>query len=282
MRNRHVPQTTNKISIFISPTFLLLLFILYRLSFDHERGIMASTDAIPKTMKAWLVTRNGEPRDALALKTDIAVPASVKAGNLLIKVEYAALNPADLNFMANIPNWVPFRRNPTVGLDFAGHVVQLGASVPVSSGLSVGSDVCGSFNVLSVAIGRGSLAEYIEIPATKVALRPKRLGAREAAGALGIAGQTAYIVLKEASIKAGDRVLVNGASGGVGSVLVQVAKAKGAVVYGVCSGGNADFVKGLGADEVRVLFHLGGLKSRARVLTHAINLRSSTTRPMIL
>lgn len=213
-----------------------------------------ATEDMPQTMKAWLVTKNGEPRDALALKTDIPVPTTVKAGNLLIRVQYAALNPADLNFMANIPNWVPFRRNPTVGLDFAGQVVKVGASVSSSSSLgdtiSVGSDVCGSFNVLSVAIGRGSLAEYIEIPATKVALRPKNLEPREAAGALGIAGQTAYIVLKEASIKAGDRVLVNGASGGVGSVLVQVAKAKGAVVYGVCSGGNAEFVKGLGADEV--------------------------------
>lgn len=210
---------------------------------------MAASD-LPKTMKAWLVTKNGEPREALTLKTDVPVPATVKSNNLLIKVEYAALNPADLNFMGNIPNWVPFRRNPTVGLDFAGKVVKMGPSVPSSLGISAGSEVCGSFNVLSVAIGRGSLAEYIEIPATKVALKPKNLTAKEAAGALGIAGQTAYIVLKEANIKAGDRVLVNGASGGVGSVLVQVAKAKGAVVYGVCSGGNTEFVKGLGADDV--------------------------------
>lgn len=210
---------------------------------------MAAPD-LPRTMKAWLVTKNGEPRDALTLRTDVAVPTTVKAGNLLVKVAYAALNPADLNFMAHIPNWVPFRRNPTAGLDFAGTVVRVGASVPASLGLSVGADVCGSFNVLSVAMGRGSLAEYIEIPASKVALTPKRLSPREAAGALGIAGQTAYIVLREAGIKAGDRVLVNGASGGVGSVLVQVAHAQGAVVYGVCSGGNAEFVKGLGAHEV--------------------------------
>lgn len=205
---------------------------------------------IPRTQKAWLVTRNGEPKDALTLKTGYPVPSQVKSGNILVKVDYAALNPADLNFMANLPNWIPFRRNPTVGLDFAGQVVQLGSAVPASLGLSVGSDVCGAFNVLSVAIGRGSLAEYVEVPAAKVALRPKDVQPRDAAGALGIAGQTAWLILKEAPVKPGDRVLVNGASGGVGSVLVQVAKAKGAVVYGVCSGGNAGFVKGLGAEEV--------------------------------
>lgn len=209
-----------------------------------------ATNDIPKTQRAWLVTKNGEPRDALALKTDYPVPKQVRSGNILVKVSHAALNPADLNFMANLPNWIPFRRNPTVGLDFAGEVVQLGASVPVSSGLSVGTQVCGAFNVLSVAVGRGSLAEYVEVPAAKVARTPKDIHPRDAAGALGIAGQTAWLILKEAPIGPGDRVLVNGASGGVGSVLVQVAKAKGAEVYGVCSGGNAEFVKGLGAAEV--------------------------------
>lgn len=207
---------------------------------------MADT-AIPKTMRAWTVAKNGGPSDALLLKTDAPVPSPVKSGNVLLKVTHAALNPADLNFMSTLPNWLPFRRNPTVGLDFAGEVVQLGPSV---TGLSVGSQVAGALNVMSVAVGRGSLAEYVEVPASKVALVPEGLTLRDAAGALGIAGQTAWVILKEAGIEKGDRVLVNGASGGVGSVLVQVAKAKGAVVYGVCSGGNAEFVKGLGADEV--------------------------------
>lgn len=206
---------------------------------------------IPSTMKAWLVTKNGQPKDALTLKTEYPVPSKIKAGNVLIRVSYAALNPADLNFMGNIPNWVPFRRNPIPGLDFVGEVVKIGPSVPSDLGVSLGAEVCGALNVISVAVGRGSLAEYIEVPASKVVVKPKGVDAIDAAGALGIAGQTAYIVLKEAGVKAGDRVLVNGASGGVGSVLVQVAKAKGAVVYGVCSAANAEMVKGLGADEVR-------------------------------
>ncbi|KAJ0121906.1 lcohol dehydrogenase [Diaporthe amygdali] len=205
---------------------------------------------IPTTMKAWLVTKNGQPKDALTLKTDYPVPSKIKAGNVLVRVSYAALNPADLNFMGNIPNWVPFRRNPIPGLDFVGEVVKIGPSVPSDSGVSLGAEVCGALNVISVAVGRGSLAEYIDVPASKVVVKPKGVDTIDAPGALGIAGQTAYIVLKEAGIKAGDRVLVNGASGGVGSVLVQVAKAKGAFVYGVCSAANAEMVKGLGADEV--------------------------------
>lgn len=209
----------------------------------------ASPLQLPSTMRAWTVTKNGAPSDALRLQSDARVPSPPKAGNVVIRVTHAALNPADLNFMASLPNWLPFRRNPTVGLDFAGEVVQLGSSV-AGDGLVIGARVAGALNVLSVAVGRGSLAEYVEVPASKVALVPARLALRDAAGALGIAGQTAWLVLKEAGVRKGDRVLVNGASGGVGSVLVQVAKAKGAVVYGVCSGGNAEFVKGLGADEV--------------------------------
>lgn len=205
---------------------------------------------IPATMKVWLVVKNGEPRDALTFRTDYPVPSKLRSGNILIKVEYTSLNPADLNFMADIPNWVPFRRNPIPGLDFGGKVVKLGQNVPEGLGIRLGTEVCGALNVMSVAVGRGSLAEYIEVPASKVVVKPEAIGLKDATGALGISGQTAYIVLKEAGIQPGDRVLVNGASGGVGSVLVQVAKAKGALVCAVCSGANADLVRGLGADEV--------------------------------
>lgn len=215
---------------------------------------MASPE-IPSTMKAWLVTKNGEPKTALTLNRSYPVPKQPKAGNLLIKVSHAALNPADLNLMANLPNWIPFRRNPIVGIDFAGTVVKIGGSstsqqATAMGDATVGTEVCGALNVLSIAIGRGTLAEYIEVPASKVIVKPKSIEARDAVGALGTAGQTAWLVLKESGVKKGDRVLVNGASGGVGSVLVQVAKAKGCVVYGVCSGANEGFVKGLGAEEV--------------------------------
>lgn len=164
----------------------------------------------------------------------------------MVKVSYAALNPADVHFMLHLSNWIPFRHNPHPGLDFVGTVVQAGPSAE----LEVGAEVGGAVNVSSVAFGKGSLAEYIVIPSDIVARRPKSLEMRQAAGALGVAGQTTALVLGEANVKAGDKVLVNGASGGVGSVLVQIVKGLGATVYGVCSEANADMVKRLGADHI--------------------------------
>ena len=207
------------------------------------------TPSIPKQMKAWVVTKNGPPSDALTLRTDYPTPAPPKGSNIMVKVSYAALNPADVHFMLHLSNWIPFRHNPHPGLDFVGTVVQAGPSAE----LEVGAEVGGAVNVSSVAFGKGSLAEYIVIPSDIVARRPKSLEMRQAAGALGVAGQTTALVLGEANVKAGDKVLVNGASGGVGSVLVQIVKGLGATVYGVCSEANADMVKRLGADHVSLL-----------------------------
>ena len=166
----------------------------------------------------------------------------------MVKVAYAALNPADIHFMLNLPNWIPFRHNPHPGLDFSGTVVQAGPSAD----MEVGTEVAGAMNVGSVTFGKGSLAEYVVVPSDIVTRRPKNIGLREAAGALGVAGQTTALVLTEPKLKAGDRVLINGASGGVGSLLTQVTKGLGATVYAVCTGANADMMKKLGADHVRL------------------------------
>lgn len=206
---------------------------------------------LPREMKAWQVTRNGEPSKVLRLRTDYPVPQQIKSHNILVKISYATLNPADIAMMNGIPNWIPFRRNPVIGLDFCGTVVSVGSGV---KDLAPGVEVCGALNTISVTIGRGSLAEYLEIPADKVALKPAGLHARDAAGATGIAGQTAVIVLREANLRPGDRLLVNGASGGVGNIITQVAAARGIEVYGVCSGANAVMVKGLGATEVSISY----------------------------
>jgi NADPH:quinone reductase-like Zn-dependent oxidoreductase len=98
------------------------------------------------------------------------------------------------------------------------------------------------------------LAEYVKLPAGLLALKPKEMSWEEAAGC-GVVGQTVNTVLKAAGglIGEGKRVLINGASGGVGTVLVQRVKAEGAVVVGVCSKGNFGLVTGLGADEVGTL-----------------------------
>ncbi|KAH8898250.1 NAD(P)-binding protein [Thozetella sp. PMI_491] len=205
-------------------------------------------EPIPKTMKAWVVAKNAQPGEGLQLKADYPAPGAPTGSNILVRISYAALNPADVHLMLNLPLWIPFRRNPIPGMDFAGEIVAAGPNVPAD--LAVGTEVCGALTVSQIAVGKGSMAEYVLIPADSVAARPKSLPLAAAAGVMGIAGQTAHIMEKSAQLKKGDRVLINGASGGVGTLLVQIAKAKGAVVTGICSEANIALVKGLGADEV--------------------------------
>ncbi len=204
----------------------------------------------PKTMKAWIVAKNGEPKDAgvLQLKTDYPFPAPPTGTEILIKISHAALNPVDVHLALNIPVWLPFRRNPIPAFDFAGEIVAAGPNVPAE--FSVGTEVCAALTVSQVVRGKGAIAEYVKVPADSVAVKPKSLSAAAASGLMGIAGQTAAIMEKDAKLKKGDRVLINGASGGVGNIILQIAKAKGASVTGICSGVNVPLVESLGADEV--------------------------------
>jgi NADPH:quinone reductase-like Zn-dependent oxidoreductase len=135
-------------------------------------------------------------------------------------------------------------------MDFCGTIVSLGATVPADLKLQVGTEVCGALGVKQLLFGAGTLAEYVVVPAEQVALKPARLTAAQSVG-LGIAGQTAVLILREAGEVKGKRVLVNGASGGVGTMVLQMLKAKGArSVTGICSAANEAVVRGLGADEV--------------------------------
>jgi NADPH:quinone reductase-like Zn-dependent oxidoreductase len=130
-------------------------------------------------------------------------------------------------------------RRPVPGFDVAGTVVEVGAGV---TGFAPGDRVFGA--------GMGSLAEYCAAKVTKLAHVPAGLDL-EAAAAVAISGWTALQAVRNyAGVEPGERVLVFGASGGVGSYAVQVAKAAGAVVIGVASEPKLDFVTALGADEV--------------------------------
>ncbi|ORY62448.1 zinc alcohol dehydrogenase [Pseudomassariella vexata] len=195
-----------------------------------------------------MVVQNGEPKDALELKADWPTPAlPVMGSNLLVKVSHAGLNPADIHFMAHLPSWLPFRRNAIPGLDFVGEIVQTGPLAPPE--MTVGTEVCGSLGVRQVAFGAGSLAEYVLVPSDLVAVKPATLPLAAAVG-LGTAGQTAALIMRQAKVQKGARVLINGASGGVGSILIQIAKAKGATVVAICSNASDAHVRRLGADEV--------------------------------
>jgi NADPH:quinone reductase-like Zn-dependent oxidoreductase len=209
--------------------------------------MMANESSIPKIMRAWVVAKAGNPVKVLMLRTDFTVPTIHNESDILIQIDHAALNPADIAISQILPTWLPFRKNPIPGVDFAGKVVLAGPSVPKE--FAPGSDVCGCLGLKYVLSGTGVLAEYIVVDSKIVTPKPKTLSSAEAS-CLGITGQTVAIMLEAAKIKSGDRVLVNGGSGGVGTIAVQVAKGLGAHVTATCSHANIEMVRNLGADIV--------------------------------
>lgn len=209
-------------------------------SFRHDM-----TD-LPKTMKAWTYNRHGKPKDVLKLDTGAPVPLTPKAGDVMIRVSYVALNPADYKLMEFR---IPFRYPATPSIDMVGEIVQTGPGV--STDVRIGMTVSGSVPTKLILRGVGVLAEYIVLPAHAVVEKPQGLQESVAAGLLGIAGQTSAMVLKSAEFRKDDKVLLNGASGGVGCVLIQVLCGLGVHVTAVCSARNEALVKRLGAEEVR-------------------------------
>ena len=176
---------------------------------------------------------------------DIAEPAPAP-GEVKIRVRAASLNPIDWKIRAGHLRFVPILRMPPrgIGCDFAGEIVGVGGGA-ISH--YVGERV---FGWLPPFPREGALAEYVVAAADRIASIPDNVS-DEAAAALPTAGGTALQALRDdARLASGQRVLITGAAGGVGHFAVQIAKQIGAHVVGVCSAGNLEFVRGLGADEV--------------------------------
>jgi len=169
-----------------------------------------------------------------------------RPGEAKVRVRAAALNPLDWKVRAGDLRLIPLFRGPPRGLgcDFAGEIVGIGGG---ATERHVGERVLGS---LLPFARDGALAESIVVGYDRLLPIPDGIDDTVAA-ALPVAGGTALQALvDEAGTVAGQRVLVNGAAGGVGHFAVQIAKHLGTYVVGVCSKGNADFVRGLGAHEV--------------------------------
>jgi NADPH:quinone reductase-like Zn-dependent oxidoreductase len=204
--------------------------------------VPATTVEVPRRMKAWVYDRYGSP-DVLE-QLEVPIPPFRDDHEVLIRVRAASVNPAD-RLALNPPLLFRGRRGLTrpkegrPGLDLAGEVVVVGRDVPE---FHVGDHVFG--------VGRGSFAEYAVADRSELALKPPGLPFDQAA-ALPIAGSTALQGLRdESTVRPGQRVLVNGASGGVGTFAVQIGKALGAQVSAVCSPANVDQARSLGADRV--------------------------------
>jgi NADPH:quinone reductase-like Zn-dependent oxidoreductase len=197
-------------------------------------------------MKAIVNTQYGSP-DVMQFK-EVAKPAP-KDNEVLIKVHAVAINAADWHLLRADPFPVRFAYgllNPNIqilGADVAGKVEAIGKNV---TQLKVGDDVFGDLS----NCGFGGLAEYVCAPENTLVLKPVNLSFEEAA-AVPMAAVTALRGLRnKGQVQAGQKVLINGASGGVGTFAVQIAKALGAEVTAVCSTGNMELVRSLGADYV--------------------------------
>jgi len=197
-------------------------------------------------MKAIVYTEYGSP-DVLQL-SEVERPAP-KENEVLVKILAASANAADWHlmraepFLARLENGLLKPKNQRLGADVAGRVEAVGRNV---TQFQIGDEVfgCMPLNVL------GGFAEYVCAHEETVALKPARLTFEQAA-AVPLAAFTALQGLRDkGQIKPGQKVLINGASGGVGHFAVQIAKSYGTDVTGVCSTRNLDLVRSIGADHV--------------------------------
>jgi len=218
---------------------IIALFIAYwRSTNDCERLTAAQGD----TMKAIVYCDYGSA-DVLKL-VDIAKPVP-NDNQLLIKVRAASVNPYDWHFIRGTPYimrlGVGLRKpkDTRIGVDCAGTVEAVGKNI---TQFKPGDEVFGGKT--------GAFAEYVCGSERGLALKPANITFEQAAS-VQIAGLTALQGLRDkAKIQPGQKVLINGASGGVGTFAVQIAKSFGADVTGVCSTRNLDMVRSLGADHV--------------------------------
>ena len=196
-------------------------------------------------MKAMTYTEYGSP-DVLKM-ADVPKPTP-NDDQVLIKVYGASINYADTAFLSGKVWFVRLGYSgllkpkvPVLGADVSGIVEAVGRNV---THVKVGDEVYGELG------GFGSFAEYAVAPANEIALKPTTLSFEQAA----TVPQSSVVALQglrdHGKIKKGDKVLINGASGTIGSFAIQLAKVFGAEVTAVCSADKADYVRSIGADHV--------------------------------
>jgi NADPH:quinone reductase-like Zn-dependent oxidoreductase len=232
----------------IATGFLLLLAIAVIglavvISYDTACTPLPAVAPDAETMQAASYTCYGGPEVLELAEVAKPIPA---AGEVLVRVERAAVNPLDWHYLRGSPyimrlgSGIGGPARPRLGVDFAGTVESVGAGV---TRFRAGDRVFG---------GKfGAFAEYVAVDAEgSLVSLPPGLDFEQAAG-VPIAALTALQALRDhGGVQPGQKVLINGASGGVGTFAVQIAKAIGAEVTGVCSTRNVELVRALGADHV--------------------------------
>ena len=197
-------------------------------------------------MKAIVLKEVGGPENLIL--AEVPIP-KIKENEVLVRVKALAINPVDAFVRRNQPALEMIyalkgeEENIILGWDVAGIVTKVGSAV---TRFTTGDEVFGNFNFIGQA---NAYAEFVAAPEDELVIKPANISFEEAAGAT-MAALTAWASLvKFAKVKKGDKIIIYGASGGVGHYAVQIAKHFGAYVIGVASGENKDFVLGLGADE---------------------------------
>ncbi|WP_436065265.1 NAD(P)-dependent alcohol dehydrogenase [Arthrobacter sp. LjRoot14] len=209
---------------------------------EQMNSSKGQTPGTANTMKAIVQDRYGSVD--VYRQERIALP-EVAANEVLVRVHAAGMDRGTWHMMTGRPYLIRILgfgvrgpKNRVPGLDVAGTVVAVGSEV---SRFSVGDEVFG--------ISRGSFAEYAAVLEEKLAHKPSNLSFEQAA-VVPISAGTALQALDAGKVERGQKVLILGASGGVGTFAVQLAKSNGAEVTGVCSTGKVDLVRSLGADHV--------------------------------
>lgn len=202
-------------------------------------------------MQAIVQKRYGAPKQVLEL-AEVPRP-SFGDHDVLIRVRATSVNTPDWITVVGVPRVLRLKsglrqpRTPVRGTDVAGVVEAVGASV---TDFHPGDEVFGSSWDEALTTTAGTFAELSVVRASQLVLKPSGLTFEEAAASV-MSGLTALIAMRDVGrVGEGTRVLINGASGGVGTLAVQIARALGAEVTGVCSTRNLELVRSLGADSV--------------------------------
>lgn len=223
------------------------------------------------TMKAVRIHEFGGPEVLKLEEVERPTPAT---DEILVEVYASSVNPADYVVRQGGNDFLkPYLKLPLgLGIDAAGMVTEVGADV---RDFKQGDKVYGVPNFLS-----GSYAEYLAAKATQFALMPEHLSFNEAGSLPACAAMAWNGIMDLGKVQAGQRVLIHGAAGGIGTLSVQLAKSQGAYVIGTASAHNHDFLKALGADEVLdyKTQSFGDLLSDIDVVFNASPVRDSTTR----
>ncbi|KAH8897166.1 NAD(P)-binding protein [Thozetella sp. PMI_491] len=200
-------------------------------------------------MRAWVRPKRGPASGALKLATDLPTPAVPMGSSpdVLIRVSHVSLQYTTEMIMKLIPS-LPFAGPWIPEIELSGEVVAAGEGAPAEL-REPGTHVVAYQIVPSGALmGHGVLAEYVRFPASQVVRIDPTIDMASASG-INCSGSVALRIVRTAGVREGQTVLVNGASGSAGSLVVQLCKLRGAKVVGVASGGNEAMVRGLGADE---------------------------------